>query len=69
MAIDAPEPCPERDRLEALIVHTHKRVARAKVKLDIAAGEVADAKAADAAARERLRQWHIANPDPQGRLI
>lgn len=69
MAIDPPPPCPDRDRLEELIIHTAKRVARAKHKVDIAAGELVDAKTADAAARERLRQWHIDNPDPQGKLI
>lgn len=69
MATEPPAPCPERDRLEELISHTARRIARAKVKLDIAAGEVADAKAADAAARERLRQWHLANPEPQGSLL
>lgn len=69
MAIDPPAPNPERDKLEELIIHTEKRVARAKQKVDIAAGELADAKTADAAARERLRQWYIDNPDPQGTLI
>lgn len=69
MATEPPAPCPERDKLQDLIEHTARRVARAKVKLDIAAGEVADAKAADASARERLRQWQIENPDPQGSLI
>ncbi|GLV21975.1 hypothetical protein TomMM35A_18280 [Sphingobium sp. TomMM35A] len=69
MAIEPPEPCPERDRLEAIIACCEKRTRRAAHKKAIAGQELADAKAAEARARDRLAQWHIDNPNPQGSLL
>lgn len=69
MAIEPPVPSPERDRLQAIIACCEKRVQRATHKKSIAGQELADAKAAEADARDRLAQWHLANPDPQGSLL
>ena len=69
MAIDPPQPSPERERLEELIAINRKRLKRADAKLLSAKHEHAEAEAALAQARARLKKWHVDNPDPQGSLI
>jgi hypothetical protein len=69
LAIEPPEPCPERDRLREIIGCCRKRVNRADAKLRAAGAEQRDAVAALEAAEQRLARWMEANPDPQGSLI
>ncbi len=69
MAIEPPEPCPERDRLQEIIGLCRKRFYRAEEKLKAADEECAAALRSLKAAETRLAAWHQANPDPQGSLI
>lgn len=69
MAIESPAPSPERDRLIDIIGHCEKRVSRAGQKFRAAGAEQFDALTALDAAKQRLADWHRANPDPQGSLI
>lgn len=69
MAIEPPEPSPEREKLEELVGHCRKRMARADEKARAAIIEQTEAAHALGGAEERLAQWHIDNPEPQGSLI
>lgn len=69
MAIEPSEPHPERQRLEGLIGHCRKRMARADEKARAAIIEQTEAAHALGIAEQRLAQWHIDNPEPQGSLI
>lgn len=69
MAIDPPPPNKERDRLQAIVDHSARRVERAAEKIDAAAGEMVDAKAQATRAQAALDAWLKDNPDPQGSLL
>lgn len=69
MAIEPPEPNPERDRLTEIIAHCEKRVRRAGEKFRSAGAEQFEAIGALQTAKQRLADWQAANPDPQGSLL
>lgn len=69
VAIEPPEPCPERDRLQELVSHCRKRVSRAETKLRSAIAEDDEATSALIKAEQRLARWLEEHPDPQGSLI
>lgn len=69
MAVEPPEPNPERDKLQELIGHARKRKARADEKARAAIIEQTEAHAAHEAAQLNLARWLEANPDPQGSLL
>ena len=67
--IDAPEPNPERERLQAIIACCKKRMNRADEKARAALIEQTEAHAAHDAALLAEARWQEANPDPQGSLL
>ncbi|AOF95684.1 hypothetical protein [Sphingobium sp. RAC03] len=69
MAIEPPEPCPERERLEALVTLSAKRLVRADAKATLALREKFDALRALDGATARMAQWLKENPDPQGSIF
>jgi hypothetical protein len=69
MAIEEPQPNPERDRLQAIITCCAKRVRRADEKARVAIIEQTEAQVALDAAQLRLVRWLDENPDPQGSLL
>jgi len=69
MAIDPPEPHPEREKLETLITHCKKRASRAAEKLEAAMRENHEASRALSDAELRLCDWIDSHPDPQPSLL
>lgn len=58
-------PAPTLAGLEAVLSLAESRCKRAQQKLDVAAGEIVDAKAARDRAQQALDKWHADNPEPQ----